>query len=66
MMLNTYEHGWSDGLHNRHSILHRSQDYEQGYAAGQRYRRRDLHVTSALFVTLILVGISGIFMGLAA
>lgn len=63
-MLNTYEHGFSDGLRDRQSILNRGPDYEKGWSAGHRYRRRDMHLTSALFVILIIFGTGSVVAGL--
>lgn len=53
-MLNTYEHGWSDGIHGRHSILRRFDEYERGFRDGHRSRRRDRHLAGALGAVTVL------------
>lgn len=60
MLLNTYEHGYVDGRRGYASILHRSEEYLKGYEEGARVVKRDLHITSALFIFTVLFGVCGI------
>ena len=64
MMLNTYEHGWSDGVRGYESICKRSPDYQAGYEAARQARRRDrlmMHAVAASFVvTALTAGLLGL------
>jgi hypothetical protein len=56
MMLNTYEHGWSDAVCRR-PRLNSTDQYHAGYQSGERYR------TKERWFELIAVGMLSLFMG---
>lgn len=52
-MLNTYEHGYTDGIRG-HRLGSGSPEYQAGYQKAVRYRRAEMWVTLLVAATLAL------------
>ncbi|MBC2806570.1 hypothetical protein ACCS91_33330 [Rhizobium ruizarguesonis] len=58
MFTNTYQQGWDDAIHKRpKSFVGPSNEYRDGYQAGERYRIKERTLE------LIAVGVLSIVMG---